>query len=524
MKKNCVLSVLALFVMLHVAGIQSLSAQSGATLSVQGVIKNSDGSAVEDGNYSIKFSLYASESGGTPVWTETQDAVDVTGGIYSVLLGASSPLTAAFDRTYYMGMSIDGGAELIPRARLTSSPYALSLIGQSNTFPSAGTVGVGISSPDATSNLHVHGSAGNARVLVSSATADDNAAIELKSGNNFGSIAVEGGTGNLNLTGTNDIYINSKGALRAYTDAGNFVVNDELQIRKDQTSASALKLVSGSNTTQFKIDNAGTVFLGGGGDMYIEPGGACLLRGYGPVRAQTDGFGFYVNGRLEITQYAQAVSFNATSDARVKKDFRKSIGSDDLTSLMKIEVTDYRYIDQALNHAEMPVKGLIAQQVETIYPQAVTKSNGFLPNILENAVSVAYHDKDVAIQLAKPHDLVAGDRVRLQYDGNHSDLTVVQVQNNHNFTLEGWDSESRPGNIFVYGKEISDFRTVDYDRIFTMNVSATQELARQLDALKAENALLKSDNAALKSANHQLEASVDKIDARLRSLENKLSN
>jgi polyhydroxyalkanoate synthesis regulator phasin len=85
-------------------------------------------------------------------------------------------------------------------------------------------------------------------------------------------------------------------------------------------------------------------------------------------------------------------------------------------------------------------------------------------------------------------------------------------------------SGKKPDRLFIYGKKVNDFRQVDYTQVHTMAVSAIQELARQLDALKAENALLKSDNTALKSANHQLEASVDKIDARLRSLENKLSN
>ena len=88
--------------------------QAQATLSIQGVIKNSDGSAVDNGNYSLTFNLYNSDSGGTPIWTETQNNVAVTGGIYSALLGESEDLTAAFDETYYLGVSIDGGTELTP--------------------------------------------------------------------------------------------------------------------------------------------------------------------------------------------------------------------------------------------------------------------------------------------------------------------------------------------------------------------------------------------------------------------------
>lgn len=126
-----------------------------ATLSIQGVIKNSDGSAVDNGNYSLTFSLYNSDSGGSAIWSETQNNVPVTGGIYSALLGESEELTAAFDETYFLGVSIDGGTELTPRARLTSSPYALALIGKSNKFASEGNVGIG--TLDADEKLHVVG-------------------------------------------------------------------------------------------------------------------------------------------------------------------------------------------------------------------------------------------------------------------------------------------------------------------------------------------------------------------------------
>lgn len=129
-----------------------------ANLSVQGTIQRSFGAAVDDGNYSLTFRLYETDAGGTPIWEETQSDVEVIGGVYSVVLGASEPLDAPFDKPYFLGVSVDGGTELTPRARLTSSPYALSMIGQDNTFPSTGTVSVGTNSPDEQQALHVVGS------------------------------------------------------------------------------------------------------------------------------------------------------------------------------------------------------------------------------------------------------------------------------------------------------------------------------------------------------------------------------
>ena len=46
--------------------------------------------------------------------------------------------------------------------------------------------------------------------------------------------------------------------------------------------------------------------------------------------------------------------------------------------------------------------------------------------------------------------------------------------------------------IFVYGREVNDFRNVDYEALTTLTVSATQELARKADAQQAELAKLQA--------------------------------
>jgi hypothetical protein len=38
--------------------------------------------------------------------------------------------------------------------------------------------------------------------------------------------------------------------------------------------------------------------------------------------------------------------------------------------------------------------------------------------------------------------------------------------------------------VFVYGKEVDDFRDVSYDSIAMLNLSATQALAKKIEALE----------------------------------------
>jgi methenyltetrahydromethanopterin cyclohydrolase len=88
---------------------QNAFAQTAPTLNIQGVLRNSNQTAVDNGIYKIKFSLYTAESGGTAVWSEVQDSVNVSGGVYSTALGKVTPITAAFDQTYYLGVKVGSG-------------------------------------------------------------------------------------------------------------------------------------------------------------------------------------------------------------------------------------------------------------------------------------------------------------------------------------------------------------------------------------------------------------------------------
>lgn len=131
-----------LLLVCFLACVSTIYAQINPTLNIQGILKKSDGVAVEDGVYSLTFNLYTVSAGVDPaVWTEMQPAVAVISGIYSTTLGSITPLTLSFNQLYYLGVTVGAGPmELTPRTLLTSAPYALSLIGQSNTFPSTGQV------------------------------------------------------------------------------------------------------------------------------------------------------------------------------------------------------------------------------------------------------------------------------------------------------------------------------------------------------------------------------------------------
>ena len=129
--------------------------QGQATLNIQGIIKKSSGANLDDGTYSMRFRIYTVATGSTSIWQEDHVNVDITSGVYNVVLGLITPFTISFDRTYFLGVSVDGGVEVSPRIRLTGAPYSLSLMGQKNIFPSTGSVGIGTVTPDTSARLHI---------------------------------------------------------------------------------------------------------------------------------------------------------------------------------------------------------------------------------------------------------------------------------------------------------------------------------------------------------------------------------
>lgn len=104
-----------------------LFAQVPETISYQGILTDQNGIIVPDNSYAITFKLYEELSGGTAIWEEMQ-VVPVSKGLFNVILGEVTPLGFLFIKPYYLGITISGGGELIPRMPLTTSAYSMTSI------------------------------------------------------------------------------------------------------------------------------------------------------------------------------------------------------------------------------------------------------------------------------------------------------------------------------------------------------------------------------------------------------------
>lgn len=130
-----ILGSVCMIVVLGIFSILCTSESTAAiprTISYQGVLTDSSGTPLS-GQYKMRFSIYASESGGTSLWTEEWTGVTVSNGLFNVLLGSNEPIDLSadnqpFDAPYWLKVEVDHSGTyepLSPRHKLASAAYAL---------------------------------------------------------------------------------------------------------------------------------------------------------------------------------------------------------------------------------------------------------------------------------------------------------------------------------------------------------------------------------------------------------------
>jgi hypothetical protein len=201
-----------------------------------------------------------------------------------------------------------------------------------------------------------------------------------------------------------------------------------------------------------------------------------------------------------------AASSLTPSDNRLKNIIGESNTAADLQTLNKIKVTDYTMKDaSALGSGD--IKKVIAQQVEEVYPQAIRKTEGYLPDIYASATSQAKGNGLFQIETGKTLGLKAGDKVKVFTADGEPVFGSVKSTEGTSFTAN-LDLVKDGEKIFVYGRQVDDLRAVDYEAISMLNVSATQALASKVAALESENAKLKDRTGDLASRLEALEKSM----------------
>lgn len=246
------------------------------------------------------------------------------------------------------------------------------------------------------------------------------------------------------------------------------------------------------------------------GKKYMNNAYGYLNRdGYGAFRGENAGnlVSIYADSRILASE------FNAFSDSRLKKIVGLSDAATDLALLRQLRITDYTMHDR-VQFGDQAFKKLIGQELEVVFSQAVHQHPDFLPDIYARAFRVEAQGENLlhlTLLSGLAQAATTGQRLKLLGPAGEVIATLVEAAEigSQQLLVAGASSlAASPTEVFVFGLEHADVRTVDYEAVAMLNVSATQALSDQVDALQRENQAQCTQLTELQTALQHLQAQV----------------
>ena len=192
----------------------------------------------------------------------------------------------------------------------------------------------------------------------------------------------------------------------------------------------------------------------------------------------TNGSGLYLNDDLFVTNDIFATGYHMTSDSNFKENFVISQTANDLAILEQLQVHDFNF-----KGVSKVTKGVVAQDVETVFPQAVTEIESLIPVYQGEADMefniIAINDKtiDLSTKFVKGDSVVVGANCFSKdyiFKVVNVDSTSMccEISQHMNYDIVS-------SKVFIHGK-LGKMKTVDPNQIMALCVSAIQELAKRI--------------------------------------------
>ena len=182
------------------------------------------------------------------------------------------------------------------------------------------------------------------------------------------------------------------------------------------------------------------------------------------------------------------------SDERIKKEIKEI--ENPLNKIMTLKPKEYYLCDDKDYNKKF---GIIAQDIEQIFPEFIHTKNNYIANIFSCATydnNIITTDKDIS------NLINIDDELKLIFNNDNKNnleiaiddtpynnrykrwfVKVVEIIDNHSFKIDIelndlFEDGSTTNNIFIYGKKVDNFKRLDYESLYCLNIATTQELYR----------------------------------------------
>ena len=183
----------------------------------------------------------------------------------------------------------------------------------------------------------------------------------------------------------------------------------------------------------------------------------------------------------------------SSSDVRIKTNIKDIDTSNALNTILEIKPKIYDYIDNSFNYKkDYHNYGFIAQEINEIIPETVSKVSHYIPNIYQYATVISSSELLLTSNLITGINIRINDNIRIITNENGEEIHKIIDIRNDSIIIDGILNNEINSKVFIYGTKVNDFQTISKDSIFTLNISATQELYKIIMKQQKEIEYLKS--------------------------------
>lgn len=230
-----------------------------------------------------------------------------------------------------------------------------------------------------------------------------------------------------------------------------------------------------------------------------------------------DGTGPY-NFGLRVESASLFNHIFIVSDQRIKKNIKEpSINI--RNTINKIDIVSY---DEIQNGNHIPC-GVIAQQVEEVYPNAVKHATDYIPNVMKYVKITEVMDDFLIIKSDSNIDIVIGDKIKLVSKTNQNIYADVLDSQENIYKINKTENESLIGDeIFLVGKLVNDFRSVDKESLALLALGGVKELIQENESLKDRLYTQEQINQQLQLQLDQQKSEIETMKAQIMQLMSKI--